>query len=264
MESADIIVINGLWLEEFLEWYLMTLAQSWVSIVGSSEWVRTLEFGWAHEEYDEHEETEEHDTDDDHDWEHDSHEDHDDHDEHETDKEHKHSHDWDDPHIWLDPNNAIIQTQNIAAALIEADPSQSEYYISQAQAYTQTLEQLDTTIQELVDNASPRPFILFHDAYQYFLEAYDLDDQQVGIVQQSHASTPSQKELSELIQTIESNNVRTIYVEPQFNPSVVLRLEQETWVTKREIDPIGTISSDNNGKDWYTSMLLKLAESFTN
>ena len=81
---------------------------------------------------------------------------------------------------------------------------------------------------------------------------------QVGLVQEFHGDSPSQKEISDLIEVIKSNDVKTIYTEPQFNSSIVQNLEQETWVLSKEIDPIGNELS----KEWYTSTLTKLSEAF--
>jgi ABC-type Zn2+ transport system substrate-binding protein/surface adhesin len=81
---------------------------------------------------------------------------------------------------------------------------------------------------------------------------------QIGLVQEFHWDSPSQKQLAELMKTIADNWVKTIYTEPQFNPSIVQRLEEETDVTSTEIDPIGLELS----KRGYIDMLLTLAEAF--
>jgi len=238
MEQADIIITNGLWLEEFLEDYLDTLEKKWVRIVNTSEWVEILEF--EHEEEGEEEEGEEHNE--------------------EEHNEEEHHHEWSDPHIRLDPSHATIQVWNILKALIALDPSQEKVYTDHASIYTNELSVMDIAIQQKITAQEIQPFIVFHDAYQYFLHAYNLEEQQVGLIQEFHGDNPSQKQIAELIKTIQEQWVQTIYTEPQFNPSIVKRLEQETWVTAKEIDPIGSELS----KDWYIRMLNNLAKWFIN
>jgi zinc transport system substrate-binding protein len=98
---------------------------------------------------------------------------------------------------------------------------------------------LDIAIKGRLSEKNILPFIVFHDAYQYFLRAYGLANMQVGLVQEFHGDNPSQKQIATLMKIITSNNVKTIFTEPQFNPSIVQRLKQETGVSSKEIDPIG-------------------------
>jgi len=182
MEEADIIITNGLWLEEFLDAYLDDLENSWVKIVDSSVWVEIMEFE-NKEEHEDHDEEE-----------------HEDHDEEEHED---HDHEWPDPHIRLDPNNAIIQVWNIREALVELDPSQQDEYTEASTEYISSLNDLDNRLkQEFADNQL-MPFIVFHDAYEYFLRAFDLNQYQVGFVLESHGDAPSQREIAELIEVIE-------------------------------------------------------------
>lgn len=247
MEQADIIVTNGLGLEEFLEDYLDTLETQWVVIVDTSKWIETMEFGHL----DEHTEG---------DYQEDDEEDHDEHNEEGHDEDEHHHHEWPDPHIWLDPTNATQQVTSILQALIDQDPAQAEVYTTRAGEYINQINELDTTITNILSSEDTQAFVVFHDAYQYFLHRYELDDAQVWLVQEFHGDNPSQKEIAELIETIETENVQVIYTEPQFNPTVVQRIIQETWVIQKEIDPIGSSLE----KDGYIMTMTKLAEAFSN
>jgi zinc transport system substrate-binding protein len=60
------------------------------------------------------------------------------------------------------------------------------------------------------------------------------------LVQEFHGDAPSQRAISDLIERIEENNVKLLYTEPQFNPTIVQRLTQETGIETKEIDPIGS------------------------
>ena len=88
ISEADVIVINGLGLEEALEPTLEANAKG--VVVHASEGIEVLAFEGEEHEGEEHE--------------------------------------GGDPHTWTDPNNVIVWTENIAAALAEADPSNAATY----------------------------------------------------------------------------------------------------------------------------------------
>lgn len=277
MEEADVIITNGLWLESFLEWYLETLENKGVLVVDTSEWAKLIEYEDGHDDDEDDDHNDDYGDDDDHsdeddddhsdeeDNDNDDNDDHDDDDEeHEDDEEHDdddddHDHEGDDPHIWLDPSNAQIQVVNIARALVLVDPQQEDIYNQQATRYNEAIAAMDASIAETLANNEIETFIVFHDAYQYFLKRYNIADKQVWMVQEFHWDNPSQQAIASLIETIQSEWVNIIYTEPQFNPSVVERLEEETSVATREINPIGDLL-DNDG---YISMMNALADAFT-
>lgn len=236
MQEADVIFINGLHLEEFLEPYFENLMQQWVLIVDTSKDAFVREFDGHDAHTDEHRLDEHDDTDHGH-----------------------HHHEWPDPHIWLDIDNAIVQTQTIADALSALDPTQATYYAEQANTYIQTLAALDQEIRDMIGQSEISPFVVFHDAYQYFLHAYDIVDKQVAMIQEFHGDNPSQKEIADLLTTIQDNNVTTLFVEPQFNPRIVLALQEQVDVDIREIDPIGS-DLDTQG---YINTMRRLASAFS-
>lgn len=242
MQNADIIITNGLNLEEFLDGYLEDLEAQWVVILDTSEGVNTINF-------DEHEDISHKD---DHD--HESEEDH----SHEDEDEHSHTHEWADPHIWLDVENAIIQTKNILEALISLDIEQEEYLRAKGDIYINNLRQLDSEIQNMMSETEIEPFVVFHNAYQYFLQAYGIQDKQVGVISNFHADNPSQKEIAELIESIKEYEVWKIFTEPQFNPSVVKALVEEVWIQTAEINPIWSTLD----KDWYITTMENIANWF--
>jgi len=270
MEEADVIITNGIGLEEFLDNYLEGLQSKWVRVIDTSEGVEMIEDEEeGHKDNDDHDEEEGHKDNDDHndeeghndhdDHDEEGHNDHNDHDEEEDHDDHEgHHHDGPDPHIWLDPNNAKIQVATITQALIELDPTQQLVYEKASSIYTERLNELDLRIKTQLADKDIKPFIVFHDAYQYFLRAYDLDASQVGLVQEFHGDNPSQKDIANLIKVIKDEWVNTIYTEPQFNPSVVKSLEEETGVISKEIDPIGSEMDE-----WeYIRIIESLAEAF--
>jgi zinc transport system substrate-binding protein len=118
-----------------------------------------------------------------------------------------------DPHTWLDPQRAKIQAGNVAAALIETDPSHRADYERNRAELDRTLDQLDARIAASLRPFRGQTFFVYHDAFGYFADAYGL--RQVAI--EIGGKEPGPKELSALIARARREKVRIIFVQPQFS-----------------------------------------------
>ena len=78
------------------------------------------------------------------------------------------------PHLWLDPQNAIKISHLLADALAELDPINRSVYQQNAQLLQIRLEKLDQTITQQLQPVSTLPYLVFHDAYPYFEQRYNL------------------------------------------------------------------------------------------
>lgn len=85
-----------------------------------------------------------------------------------------HGEDCYDPHIWLDPDNAILMVQNIAAALSERYPDNAALFTQNADTYCAELEALKAYGEETLKELSCRELVTFHDGFAYFAQAFDL------------------------------------------------------------------------------------------
>jgi zinc transport system substrate-binding protein len=180
-------------------------------------------------------------------------------DEHHEDGEHDdHHHTGTDPHIWLSVSNTQQQADTITDALTDADPSQMMVYMAHNADYQTKLTILDQEIRAMLVSADVQPFVVFHDAYAYYLHEYGIADQQVDMVLEHHNDTLTQGEVAEIIQHIQEYNVATLFIEPQFSPDTVEALQQETGVAIREIDPIGT----QMDADGYLATMRAITEAF--
>ena len=83
-----------------------------------------------------------------------------------------HAHGETDMHIWLDPGNAKVLATAIASALGEADPGNAAIYHANAERLRQRLNDLDRSLAHRLATVADRPYIVFHDGYQYFEHRY--------------------------------------------------------------------------------------------
>lgn len=135
-----------------------------------------------------------------------------------------------DPHLWLDPRNVEAWLERIEAALSELDPLNAAAYRANAQAYRQSLVELDRWIQEQVAQIplENRQLVSQHQVLGHFALRYGFT--QVGAVLPgfSTLAQPSARELATLQDAIRQLGVKAIFVESAVNPDLAQRLAQDT------------------------------------
>lgn len=176
----------------------------------------------------------------------------------EHDHSHDHSHDHDhtgfDPHIWLDPVRTQILVTAIANKLSDIDPEHNTIYQANAKKINQQLTQLDQQLRTELTPIQNKPFIVFHDAYQYLEKRYHLNA--VGAITVNPEILPSAQHISEIQTLIKQKNVVCIFSEPQFKPAIVEMIAKGTGVHEGVLNPEGTIG---NGFAGYAHLLTSLS-----
>ncbi len=162
-----------------------------------------------------------------------------------------------DMHFWLDPQNAIALTDNIVQQLSLIDPNHATLYHQNGQALKERLRNLDEKIAQTLKAVKHVPFIVFHDAYQYFAKRYELT---VAASITAHPEVPpSAKRINTVRKIIQESHAHCIFTEPNLQPKLVNSLAQEFSLKIGELDPVGSASNDN--PDGYFQLLQQLTES---
>jgi zinc transport system substrate-binding protein len=118
-----------------------------------------------------------------------------------------------DPHIWLAPPLAVLQARTITDELKQIDPAHEATYESNFRALQTDLEKVDKKIAGSLAPFKGKKFFVFHPAFGYFADTYGL--QQVAV--EVEGKEPLPKQLASLIQRAKKENVKTIFVQPQFS-----------------------------------------------
>lgn len=180
---------------------------------------------------------------------------------HEHDEE-RHEHDHDHPeasfdaHVWLDPINAITMVRQIVAVLGTVDP---DHRVDYERNGTALVERLNRLHQHLVAELTPlkeQPYIVFHDAYQYFERRYGLSA--VGSVVLDPEQRPGAKRVAEIRARIRSLGVRCVFVEPQFQPALAETAIAGSSARRGILDPLG--AELPAGPEVYFQLLQGLAD----
>jgi zinc transport system substrate-binding protein len=207
LSQADVLVKNGLGMEEFLDQLIANAGNPELIEIDSSQGIEAIE--------DEH--------DDDHGHGHD------------------HHHEEGNPHVWLDPVLAQQQVANIRDGLIQADPANAEIYTSNAAAYIEQLQQLDQEFAQRLAPVRGCKFIAFHDAFPYLARRYGLE--QMAIVELPEDSiTPS--DLQRVANAVEEYQVKAIFSEPQVDDKRLQQIASDLNLPVKELDPIESGEAD--------------------
>ena len=161
-----------------------------------------------------------------------------------------------DPHVWLDPENAKAMTNAVAAELGKIDPEHAKTYEANAAAYVASLDQLTADISAETKPIQNKPFIVFHDAYQYFEKRFGLTA--VGSISDISAAAPSAKRLNEIRGKLEETKALCVFREPQFDAKYVTVVLEGSQARQGVLDPIGYDITP--GPKAYAELLTRLAK----
>lgn len=212
--AADLVIVNGLGFEGWMERLAESAGYHGRMVVATTGVApREMAEGEAHEEH----AGEDHDHDHDHDG-----------GEAYAEAEQGHHHGDIDPHAWQSLGNAVTYVDNIATALIAADPADAAVYRANADAYKAKLTALDAKVKAAIAALPPerRKIITSHDAFGYFADAYGLDVlAPQGVSTESEASA---KGVAELIEQIKAAHAPAVFLENVTDPRLIKQIADET------------------------------------
>lgn len=160
-----------------------------------------------------------------------------------------------DGHLYLDPANAKLIATHMAAVLSKAQPASAERFKANAEAFSRDMTTLMAELDARMRPLSGRPFIVFHDAYQYFERRFGLDA--AGSVTVSPDIAPSARRLSALRRKIGALKAVCVFSEPQFEPRLVATITEKTNARRGVLDPLGVAIPA--GTAHYPTLLRNLA-----
>ena len=139
-----------------------------------------------------------------------------------------------DLHIWLSPPLIKIQAMNIEEALTIADPVHAQQYKKNLAVFLEDIDKLDIEIKKMLAPYKGETFYVFHPAFGWFANRYGLEQQAVEI----EGKLPTAKQLSRLIKSARAENIRLIFVQPQFDRRCAETLAQAIGCKVVPINPL--------------------------
>ncbi len=117
------------------------------------------------------------------------------------------------PHAWMSPKNALIYVENIRRALVEIDPANADAYNDNAEAYSQQLKAIDTTLASSLTSvpSTQRYLVTCEGAFSYLARDYGLEEIYMWPINAEQQSTP--KQVKQVIDKVEGNDISTVFCE---------------------------------------------------
>ena len=230
LAQANIVVINGLGLEAFLEKPLASAGKK-IAIIDSSAGVNAI--------------VEEHDSA--------RHADHDKADAGHSDR-HGHDHGGVNPHAFSSPLQAAIMTRNIGRGLAAAAPDAAKNCPQTADAYAAKLEALGQRLAAVGAHAANKNVVALHDGMAYLVRDAGLN--LVDVIQQDEEAQPSAARLLALVKIIKESKPVVLMGEPQYSDKPVLALSAETGVPAVQLDPLAS-GATGVALDHYETVMSK-------
>jgi len=232
LAQADVLVQNGLEMEDFLENLVKNAGNANLKVIDSSQGVQTITT-----------ESIEGDADD-HDYAPGANE--------KKEAGHGHDHGESNPHIWLDPKRAIQQVENIRDGLIAADPAGKEGYTANAATYIQKLRDLDAETTKMLQPYTGKTFVAFHDFAPYFAESYNL---KANFLVDVPEENPSPDDVERVMDTVEATNLKTLLTEPQGGEDAFSALAKDLNVRVSTFDPMETGGPEALQPEYYLTTM---------
>lgn len=170
--------------------------------------------------------------------------------------DHAHDQSGVDAHVWLDPRNGVAMATAVAGLLGRIDPENAAAYSANARDFAAEMAALETEIAETVVPLGGRPYVVFHDAYQYFEVRFGLPA--AGSVTLGDAHQPSAARVGEIRERVRDEEVVCVFAEPQFEPRLVATVTEGTDARTGTLDPEGAGMAP--GPELYPRLLRGLAE----
>lgn len=176
-----------------------------------------------------------------------------------------------DPHVWTDPANAAAMTEFIAQQLGALNPEEADVYARNAAAYEKQLEVLNGWILETLDlvPTAERLLVTNHDAFTYFVSAYDITLVGSIIPEFDDNAEPSAADIDALIAKIAQTGVQAIFAESSISPKLAETIASEAGIrvfAGEESLYSDTLGAPGSGAESYISATIHnvqlLAESW--
>ena len=191
---------------------------------------------------------------------------HDDHDEEGHDDHEGHDHGAYDPHFWFDPNRVSYAAEYIESKLVEFDPSNASDYEAAGKAYVTELKGLVSQVSELISTipSQNRKLITTHESLGYLEAKFGLEVLSTIIPSVDSANEISPSQLVGVIDVIEDNNVKVIFIEAEAPSVYADTIVSETGIKAVEGLWVETLKEGQSYPEFLFEAVELIVENLTN
>ncbi|GAA0588956.1 metal ABC transporter substrate-binding protein [Virgibacillus siamensis] len=173
---------------------------------------------------------------------------------HEHNHHEGHQHGDKDPHIWLDPTRMLDMAGIVKGKLIDMNPENKQVYINNFNKLKKDLLALDKQFKQTLKDKENKKILVAHAAYGYWEERYGIE--QIAISGLSSSEEPSQKELTQIIDTAKKHNMRYVIFEQNGADQVSKIIQEQLGLEALHIHNLSVLTQENidDGEDYLSLM----------
>lgn len=149
-----------------------------------------------------------------------------------------------DYHLWLNPDNAIAMIHLIRDTLSNLAPANKDDFAKNTQQLIESINNKNQEITQQFETVITTPFLVTHDAWQYFTKHYQLN--QIGSVSAQEHLRPSAKAISEARTALVNSKIKCLVTEPNLKKKTLRVLTEDLPINITEIDPLGQAIPESN------------------
>ena len=178
-------------------------------------------------------------------------------------KDEGHDHGSEDPHFWFDPVRVAMAVEVIKDSLVSLDPANSSTYEANADNFISELTDLDAQVKELIESVSEdnRKIVTTHEALGYLEARYGIEIFATIIPSLSTADEISPSQIADVIDVIEDNNIKVLFVESEAPSVYAETVAAEAGITAVTGLYVETLKDGQTYSDFLISNVTLIVES---
>ena len=146
-----------------------------------------------------------------------------------------------DPHYWVSPKCAMTMAVSVRDFLCHLEPGNREKYESNFVTLAGQISELDGKASRLFSGSGSRAFMIYHPNLGYLARDYGLEE--ISVEYEGKEPPPSR--MRELIDRARAENIRTIFVQKEYDTKNARAIADEIGAKVEIIDPLAA--------DWFSS-----------
>jgi len=139
-----------------------------------------------------------------------------------------------DPHYWVSPKCALVIANSVRGLLFELNPSQRQKYESNYQLLISKIQEIDNKARESFSDVPIKCFMIYHPNLAYVARDYGLEE--IAVEFEGKEPTPSR--MRELIDRARKDNLKTIFVQMEYDTKNAKAIAGEIGAEIVLIDPL--------------------------
>lgn len=177
---------------------------------------------------------------------------------HDGDDHDGHDHGNYDPHFWLGYQPTLQVAKYIASQLSQMDEKNSKLYQANYNHFEQKYAAKKAEITARLAKVKNHGYYVFHDAYGYFEQDYELNH--LGHFTVSPERKPGAKTLIKIRNKLKAQEAKCVFSEPQYTPAVIQSVMRGSQAKLGVLDPVASDITVEAGS--YFEFIDQISQSF--